>query len=412
MIDFSTFTLSNGLRVVHHYDASTSHVALNLLYNVGARDESPHLTGMAHLFEHLMFGGSVNVPDFDQALDVAGGMNNAWTSNDFTNFYEVVPRENVETAFWVESDRMLELAFSPRSLEVQRKVVMEEFKQVCINKPYGDTGHLLRGLLYKVHPYRYPTIGRDLADIERVTMDDVRSFYYTHYSPDNAVLAVTGPVTLGEVRELAQKWFGDIPKRIVAPRCYSPEPPVLEARRMEVVRDVPQTRITIAFPMDAYGTHAYRVADIITDILASGRSARFNRNLVLGTELFTAADASISGSEEPGFLMLNARLRDNGDHTVKAAEEALWQQVHELAADGVTDYELERALNRFESNRMFAHTNYLAKARELAMCTMHGENINDITSLYRTITADDIRSEASRLFQHSRSATLIYRSSH
>lgn len=410
MIDYSTFTLPNGLRVVHHRDDSSSHVAVNLLYNVGARDENPHLTGMAHLFEHLMFGGSVNVPDYDYALEMAGGTNNAWTSNDFTNFYDIVPREDLATAFWAESDRMLSLAFSPESLEVQRKVVMEEFKQVCLNKPYGDIGHLLRGLLYRTHPYRFPTIGKNLDHLRRVTLDDVKQFFYSHYAPSNAVLAVAGPVSLDEVAELAHKWFGPIPSREVAQRSYMPEAPVTEARRREVSADVPQTRIVIAFPMAAYGTEAYRHADLITDILASGQSARFTRRLVMGTDLFTSADASVSGSDEPGFLMLTGRLRRNDADSIRAAEEALWEQVSMLGIDGVSDHEMQRALNRFESNRTFANINYLAKARELARCEMQHEDINSVVSLYRSVTADDVKKTAAGLFVPDRSCTLIYRS--
>ena len=408
MIEHTSFTLDNGLRVVHHLDPSTSHVAVALLYNVGARDEMPGLTGMAHLFEHLMFGGSVNVPDYDYAIEMAGGTNNAWTSNDFTYFYDVLPAANVETAFWAESDRMLQLDFSERSLEVQRSVVIEEFKQVCLNKPYGDMGHLLRDLLYKVHPYRYPTIGRAPEDLERVTLDDIRRFFYSHYAPNNAVLSVAGPVEADRVRELAEKWFGSIPRREIAPRDYPAEPPITEARRLEVVRPVPQSRIIIAFPMDAYGTDDYRVADIITDILASGQSSRLNRRLVVGTDLFTEADASIAGSEEPGFLQIGGATTDNSDATIRKAEEALWQEIRRLTDEEVSEHELERALNRFESNLTFSHINYTSKCRDLAMAEIHGEDLNRQAALYRRITPADIRRVAA-LLQPRRSATLLYR---
>ena len=200
MIEYNKFTLSNGLRVIHNYDGATAMVALNVMYNVGARDEKPNMTGMAHLFEHLMFGGSVNIPDFDGAIESAGGMNNAWTSNDYTNFYDIVPSQNAETAFWVESDRMLSLAFSDKALEVQRNVVIEEFKQTCLNKPYGDMSHHLRGLMYQIHPYRYPVIGKEISHIEKVTQDDVRDFFYSHYAPNNAVLSISGRITLEETQ--------------------------------------------------------------------------------------------------------------------------------------------------------------------------------------------------------------------
>ena len=408
MIDYSVHTLDNGLRVVHHYDDTTTHVVLNTLYDVGARDESPELTGMAHLFEHLMFGGSVNVADFDGAVERAGGTDNAWTSNDFTNFYTVVPAVNVETAFWVESDRMLSLAFTPESLEVQRKVVMEEFKQTCLNRPYGDMGHRLRSLLYRDHPYRYPTIGRELSHIARVTMDDVKDFFFTHYGPDSAVLAVAGPVTCEETLRLARKWYGDIPRRTLAKRRRFHEPAIGEARREVVKASVPQARIIIAMHMDPADHPDYAVADLITDILASGQSARFTRRLVMGTDLFTAADASISGSEERGFLMVTGALRNDSEQAVARAEEMLWRQLEELTCREVEPQELERALNRFESNRVFSQINYLSKATQLAKSVMTGRDINAVLDRYRAVTPADIKRVASRLLRREASATLIY----
>lgn len=409
MIDFRTFSLPNGLRVVHHYDDTTSHVAVNVLYNVGARDESPELTGMAHLFEHLMFGGSVNVPDFDRAIEMAGGSDNAWTSNDFTNFYDIVAADNLDTALWVESDRMMQLAFSQQSLEVQRHVVMEEFKQVCINKPYGDFGHRLRALLYRTHPYRYPTIGKELAHIERVTIDDVRRFFYSHYAPNNAVLSIAGPVSFERVLGSVTRWFADIPRRDIAPRIYSPEPPVTEPRREEVHADVPQTRMAIAFHMAPYGAPGYREADLITDILASGNSSRFYRRLVMGTDLFTDADASIAGSEDAGFLMVTARLRRDDDRSLYLAEQALWEQMQVLVADGVTPVELERALNRFESDRTFSQISYLAKAQVLAKAVIHDIDVNDVVPAYRRITPADVQRTAAEIFIPAAGCTLIYR---
>jgi len=409
MIGYTVFELSNGLRVVHHHDPEPSHVAVNILYNAGARDEFPELTGMAHLFEHLMFGGSANVDSYDYHLEMAGGANNAWTSNDFTNFYDVLPLENVETAFWAESDRMYQPLLTERTLETQRGVVMEEFKQTCLNKPYGDIGHYLRGLLYTVHPYRYPTIGRSLDDIRRITIDDARRFFYSHYAPNNAVLSVAGPISLERTHELADKWFGPIPRREIAARSYSAEPEITEARRLEVRADVPQTRIIIAFPMEGYAHPDYRVADLTTDILASGNSARFMRELVMGTDLFTSADASISGSEEPGFLMLNASLRSNSDSALADAENALWKQARRIAEETVSERELQRALNRFESNMTFSQLSYVAKARELAKAVMHNEDYNAIIPAYCRITPADILRVASGLLKPERSATLIYR---
>ena len=410
MIHFSRFTLDNGLRVIHHHDPHTPMVALDLLYDVGARDEAPELTGMAHLFEHLMFGGSQNIPEFDTAIENAGGWNNAWTSNDFTNFYDVVPAVNAETAFWLESDRMLALAFSPKALEVQRKVVSEEFKQVCLNKPYGDMAHHLRRTLYTTHPYAWPTIGKELGHIEKVTDDDVRHWFYAHYAPNNAVLAVAGNLSADDTRRLAEKWFGPIPRRDIARRSYLPEPIKEAPVTIEVEGRVPQTLVTVAFPMAAYGEEGYVEADLITDLLASGRSARFHRNLVMRHQLFTRADASIAGSEEPGFLMLNAAISANDTSSIEQARKLMVDEALRLAAAGdVTAHELERAVNRFESNATFNAMSYLMKAQQLAMAEMHGEDINDTVPRYRAVTTDSVRTTAARVLDPSRAVTLIYR---
>lgn len=410
MINYTTFTLSNGLRAVHNYDPSTAMVAVNILYNVGSRDESPELTGLAHLFEHLMFGGSENVPDFDAEIERAGGTNNAWTSNDFTNFYDVAPAANFETLLWLESDRMAGLSFSPRSLEVQRSVVIEEFKQTHLNRPYGDVAHRMRELLYTTHPYRYPTIGRDISHIERVTLDDVRHFFYTHYAPNNAVIAVSGNVTLEETREGLERWFGPIPSREIAPRVYQPEAPVTEPRTLTVTGHVPQPLVVVAYPMAGYGGRGYIECDLLTDVLASGRSSRYYRNLVMADSLFTEADASIAGSEEPGFLMLRGRLTDASPDKVERAVEALNRGARELAATegGVTQRELERALNRFESNFRFSMLSYLSRAQELAMAEMHGEDINRRVETYRRVTREDMLETAAGVFDPRHACTLVY----
>lgn len=262
MITVNRFTLSNGLRVVHNHDSATAMVALDILYNVGSRDERPERTGMAHLFEHLMFGGSENVAEFDKALENAGGTNNAWTNSDYTNFYDIVPAHNAETAFWLESDRMKGLAFSDKALEVQRQVVCEEFKQVCLNQPYGDLQHYLNGLAYKEHPYRIPVIGKELSHIENVTQDEVRRFFYDHYAPNNAVISVTGNITVERTREFVEKWFSDIPMRKIAPRLYNPEPEQTEARRLTVTGRAPQTVIVKAYHMPGYNHPDYPACDI------------------------------------------------------------------------------------------------------------------------------------------------------
>lgn len=408
-MEVSRFTLANGLRVVHNRDVSTAMVAVDVLYDVGARDESPEMTGLAHLFEHLMFGGSVNVPDFDGELQKAGGMSNAWTSNDFTNFYDVLPAHNVETAFWLESDRMLSLAFSERTLEVQRSVVIEEFKQQCLNRPYGDMDHHLRGLAYKVHPYRYPVIGKDFSHIERVTLDDVRDFFSSHYAPNNAVLSVSGNVDADTVVRLSEKWFGEIPYREVAKRDYSREPEQTAARELEVGGKVPLAAIAMAYPMEGYGTKQYVTADLLTDLLANGASSRFYRRLTMSGGLFAEADASIIGSEEPGLLLLNFKLHQSDDRSIAEAIEMVEREIEAIKHEPAAQRELTRAVNRMESAAMFANLNYLSKAQTMAMAEYHGEDVSRQIERYRELTPADIRKAAEEIFAPSRRSTLIYR---
>lgn len=407
MITVNRFTLSNGLRVVHNHDSATAMVALDILYNVGSRDERPERTGMAHLFEHLMFGGSENVAEFDKALENAGGTNNAWTNSDYTNFYDIVPAHNAETAFWLESDRMKGLAFSDKALEVQRQVVCEEFKQVCLNQPYGDLQHYLNGLAYKEHPYRTPVIGKELSHIENVTQDEVRRFFYDHYAPNNAVISVTGNITVERTREFVEKWFSDIPMRKIAPRLYNPEPEQTEARRLTVTGRAPQTVIVKAYHMPGYNHPDYPACDIITDLLALGRASRFHRKLMLGTEMFTKADASITGSDEPGLLMLYGYLRDGV--SVDEAEKALTDEAMSLIDNPPSDYELQRTLNRFESNFTFGSMNYVALASTLTLSEMRGEDVNSIIPRYRRLTSPDIARVASMILRPENSSTLIYK---
>ena len=408
MIEINRFTLPNGLRVIHNYDSATAMVALNVLYNVGAKDEDPQMTGLAHLFEHLMFGGSTNIPEFDAAIERAGGWNNAWTNNDFTNFYDVVPAHNAETAFWLESDRMLSLAFNEKPLEVQRHVVIEEFKEVCLNKPYGDMGHQLRSLIYTQHPYRFPTIGKEISHIEKVTLQDVKDFFYSHYAPNNAVLAVSGHISIEETKHLAEKWFSDIPSRSISTRNYPTEPKQTEERRKTISGRVPQTAIVKAFRMPDYYSPDYIPCDIITDLLASGRSSRFYRNLLMGTDLFTEIDASICGSDDPGHLILNAKLTKNDPDSIKRAEELMLSEALSITNGSLTEYELTRTINRYESNFTFGSINFLAKAQALAMGEMHNEDINSVVPRYREITTEKIISVAQEIFNPQNCSTLIY----
>lgn len=411
MIEYQSYTLPNGLRVVHNYDPATVMAAVDVLYDTGARDESRSLTGIAHLFEHLMFGGSRHVPHFDKVLQDAGGQSNAWTSNDHTNFYDILPAANVATALYLESDRMNALAFSPESLEVQRSVVIEEFKQQCLNRPYGLLMHRLRETLYSPdHPYSWPVIGLTPDHIAKVTAEDVRSWFYAHYAPNNAVLAISGNIPYEQGRELVEHWFGDIPRREVAQRV-EPDPGfITESCEVEMFGNAPTPMVVMAFPMSGRATKAYRVDDCITDLLAAGRSSRLYRNLIAnGDGSIISADASIAGCEGPGFLMMTARVTEDTPEALESASKALIEQLEALATPGnVSEHELERTLNRFESTFALNNIDVLSKAQNLAAAIMHGEDINRTIELQREISTADIASEAARLISSPR-VTINYR---
>lgn len=410
MTEVNRLTLDNGIRVVHTCDSATAMVALNVLVDAGARDERPGRTGLAHLMEHLMFGGSANVPDFDKAIEDAGGFNNAFTSSDFTNYYSVAPAQNAETLFWAESDRFMAPAFTTATIDVQRSVVIEEFKQTSLNRPYGDMSHLIRSLVYTVHPYRWPVIGLKPEHIAATGRDDILEFFEANYAPSRLIVAVTGRITWDECRRLATKWFGSIPARKSAPRQLPAEPVQTAPRQLTVHRPVPQTALTIAYPMAAYGHDGYREADIITDLLSAGRSSRFYRRLMLGTELFTEVDASIIGSEDPGYLMLNAKLRRDDDNDIAEALQLLESEAAQIAIPGnITDEELQRCRNRYESGFRFGLIDYLSLAQSIAMAEYHDLDINLTVDRYRAVSAEAIASTAASLFDPDKSNTLIYR---
>lgn len=403
------FTLDNGLRVILDYDPTQAMAVVDVLYNVGSRDEQPDHTGMAHLFEHLMFGGSANIPDFDGELTRAGGQSNAWTSTDYTNFYDVVPATNIETALWLESDRMLSLAFADKPLEVQRQVVVEEFKQVCLNRPYGDSEHLLRSLCYDTHPYRTPVIGKDFTHIEQVTQADVRRWFAAHYAPNNAVLSVAGNVTPERLHTLVEKWFGGIPRREISPRLYSDEPAPAEARLREASGNVPQTAITVAFPMAAYGAPGFAAADAVSDILANGRSSRFYRRMLRPGNVFSDLDASILGSDHPGLFLVNARLLENGPEAEAKALAAINEELAEISAHAPAPRELDRVKNTVESDRTFSLLPLQPRAEANALAEMHGHDPAEPLRRYRALTPEEVRSTAAALFAPHRSRTLVYR---
>lgn len=409
MIQVNRYTLANGLRIVHNEDDSTQMVALNLLYDVGARDEDPSHTGFAHLFEHLMFGGSLHIPDYDTPVQNAGGENNAWTNNDITNYYITLPHQNVETGFWLESDRMLSLDFSPKSLEVQRQVVIEEFKQRNLNQPYGDASHLLRELAYESHPYRWPTIGKEIAHIAQATLEEVKDFFYRFYAPNNAILAVTGHISFEETIRLAEKWFGPIPARNISPRQLPAEKPQTAVRRKTVERKVPVDAIYMAFHMSNRMHPDYYVYDMITDILSNGRSSRFIQSLVQEQKLFTSIDAYISGSLDEGLLHVTGKPVEGV--SLEQAEEAIWKELEKMKTVPVSEQELEKVKNRYESEQIFNNINYLNVATNLAFFELTGkaENINEEVGKYRAVTAEQIQATSARCFVPENCSILYYK---
>lgn len=409
MIQVNRYTLANGLRIVHNEDDSTQMVALNLLYDVGARDEDPSHTGFAHLFEHLMFGGSLHIPDYDTPVQNAGGENNAWTNNDITNYYITLPHQNVETGFWLESDRMFSLDFSPKSLEVQRQVVIEEFKQRNLNQPYGDASHLLRELAYESHPYRWPTIGKEIAHIAQATLEEVKDFFYRFYAPNNAILAVTGHISFEETIRLAEKWFGPIPARNISPRQLPAEKPQTAVRRKTVERKVPVDAIYMAFHMSNRMHPDYYVYDMITDILSNGRSSRFIQSLVQEQKLFTSIDAYISGSLDEGLLHVTGKPVEGV--SLEQAEEAIWKELEKMKTVPVSEQELEKVKNRYESEQIFNNINYLNVATNLAFFELTGkaEDINEEVGKYRAVTAEQIQATSARCFVPENYSILYYK---
>lgn len=385
-------------------------VALNVLYDVGARDEHPDHTGFAHLFEHLMFGGSVHIPDYDTPLQQAGGENNAWTNNDITNYYLTVPRSNVEIGFWLESDRMQELAFSEDSLDVQRGVVMEEFKQRCLNQPYGDTGHLIRALAYKVHPYRWPTIGKELSHIANATLAEVKEFFFHFYAPNNAILAVTGNISWEETVRLTEKWFGGILRREVMKRNLPQEPEQTKEHREVVVRDVPVDALFMAYHMCARESSDYYVFDILSDILSNGRSSRLTQKLVQEQHLFSNIDAYISGSRDAGLLHISGKLA-NGV-SLEQAEAAVHRELDELKNVPVDSHELDKVKNKFESSQIFGNINYLNVATNIAWFELTGqaEDINLEVEKYRAVSASQLMNVAQHTFCEQNRSVLYYKS--
>ncbi|MCB9189431.1 MAG: insulinase family protein [Flavobacteriales bacterium] len=409
MIEFNQFELSNGLKVIHHLDETTPIVAFNLIYDVGARDENPERTGFAHLFEHLMFGGSKHIPNFDGPLQVAGGQSNAFTSNDITNYYCTLPKDNLETAFWLDSDRMLELAFTPKSLEVQRNVVIEEFKQRYLNQPYGDIWLLLRPLAYTVHPYQWATIGKEIEHIADATMDDVKNFFYKHYSPQNGILCVAGDIALEEVKYLTEKYFGEIPAREKYRRNLPSEPIQSEYRELTVERDVPSDALYMAFHMCARTDKDYHATDLVSDILSRGKSSRLFKGLVLDNPKFNEISAYVSGSLDNGLFVVTGKPEEGV--SLEEAQELIWDFLEELKNSEVSDRELQKVQNKVESSNVFGEMSVLNKAMSLCFYELIGsaEDINSEVDKYRNVTKADLLRISNELFKKENCSVLNYK---
>lgn len=412
MIDFQKFTLDNGLRVLVHQDISVPIATVNVLYNVGSRDEDENKTGFAHLFEHLMFGGSMNIPSYDEPLQRVGGENNAFTSPDITNYYITLPSENLETAFWLESDRMLSLSFDPRVLEVQRKVVIEEYKQNYLNQPYGDASIKLKDLAYKEHPYRWPTIGRNIEHIENAAMEDVKAFFHKFYIPNNAILVVAGNVETEDVQRLSKKWFEPIPAGEPYRRSLPEEPIQTDKKQMEVIADVPMDAIYKAYHMPGRLNPHYYTADLLSDLLGRSNSSRLFTELVKKQQLFSSISAYVTGSMDPGLLTIQGKL--NPGISPEEADAAIESVIQEIQQGAIGEEELQKVKNQAESSIVFAEIELLNRAMNLAYAALLGDPdlVNQESEKIQAVTTEDIHKMANEILHEQNSSTLYYKARH
>jgi zinc protease len=408
MIHFDKFQLANGLQVLVHEDAATPMAAVNILYKVGARDEHPDKTGFAHLFEHLMFAGSKHAPVFDEPLQRAGGENNAFTNNDITNYYDILPAENLEVALWLESDRMKYLNINEHSLEVQRKVVCEEFKEHYLNQPYGDLWHKLSALAYTTHPYRWPTIGKELKHVEDATLADVQQFFKKYYRPDNAIIIVAGKVKTEQIKKLAEKWFGDIESSNLNGRSYPHEPKQQSPRELEVKADVPLDTILKAYHTGKRNSHNYYVMDFVSDMLSHGNSSRLYQRLVKEQKLFSEIECYVTGTLDEGLIVIEGKLHQGVK--MEKAEQAIQQELQIIQNEKTDDYELQKIKNRMESHVALSEVNLLTRTMNLAFYEMMGDanRINTEIEEYLKIGTDDILRESQQVFVASNCSTIHY----
>ncbi len=399
MIQFEQFTLQNGLKVIVHEDPSTTLAVVDVIYNVGSRDEHPSRTGFAHLFEHLMFGGSENIPEFDTPLQRVGGENNAFTTPDLTNYYISLPYLNLETAFWLESDRMQQLAFNPNSLEVQRKVVIEEFKQRYLNQPYGDVWLKWRPVIYKKHPYQWPTIGADIKHIEEATLEDVKSFFNTYYHPQNAILVVAGKVKIEEVKQLCEKWFEPIESGKAIERNIPKEDVLKENTFLEVKGDVPSNCLYVAFPMPGRYEKGYHAVDLLSDMLGRGDSSYLFHELVQKNRIFDTLNSYLTGSMDPGLLVIQGTVCDGIDF--ETAKSKVFEAIFNCIGNGISERSLQKVKNQAESSLAFMEVEILNKAMNLAMAANAGNPdwVNQESEKINSVSIEEVKHWANQLFK-------------
>lgn len=408
MIEFSRRVLANGLKVIYHPDLASPSVVLNLLYNVGSRVEDPEKTGFAHLFEHLMFGGSANIPSYDTPLQRVGGQNNAFTSQDITNYYLTLPAANAETGFWLESDRMQALNFDPEVLEVQRKVVIEEFKQRYLNQPYGDFWLKIFPLAYKVHPYRWPTIGKELAHIERFTMDDVRNFFYSYYGPNNATLVIAGNIAEADAWSLADKWFGSIPSIDVKQKALPTEPAASHFQKEDLYADVPVDAVYLAYKVGKRGDAEYHATDLLGDILGRGKSSVLFEKLVRQAGIFTSLSAYNLGNLDPGLLIVEGKVAPNA--TAEEGCNALLRAIESFVQTGASEAEVEKARNQAATSFEFNQLELLNRAMNLAYFELLGgaESLNQEAERILAVSQAEVNAAARQYLRPENCSAILY----
>lgn len=409
MIKYNKKVLENGLTAIVHEDKSSPMVAVNILYKVGSKHEDPEHTGFAHLFEHLMFSGSKHVDSFDNYMQTAGGENNAFTNADLTNFYDVIPAENLETVLWLESDRMLNLTIDKKNLDVQRKVVVEEFKETCLNPPYGDVHHHLSDLCYKKHGYRWPTIGKDISHIEKATLEEVSFFFNKYYGPNNAIICLTGNIENERGFELIEKWFGDIPSRPIGAITKEQEPEQLEFRKKVAYGNAPIESLYMAFHTPHRVAKNFYACDLISDLLCNGRSSRFYSKLFKEQKIVSHIDCYLTGAEDTGLLMIEAKPADG--YSIDEIREQIWKELNLLKQELVEEHELTKVKNKVENSIVFSEMSVVNKGINLCFFESIGdiELINSESQLYQQITAEEILENANRMFQRSKCSELIYK---